>query len=198
MKIFNLKIDVKSFFRRGVGKINDVFGVYLITGYQGSGKTYTAVMLIHELLDHKIYTNIHSLNIKGADIVKFTELDEITGNIENDRVFVIDELSKKFTKESKQDRKFYSWLQQSRKRRRIVLLITQEYLQVPQWLRGVAREIYTTSKIPILPLFKTQKGFAVLDDETKEWNVEPHYTWIYKRTKKVASCYDTMEPINTL
>lgn len=198
MKLFNLKIDLKSFFQRGVGKINDVFGVYLITGYQGSGKTYTAVMLAHELKGHTIYTNIHSLNIKDFDIKYFTELDEITDNIEEDRVFIIDEISKKYTKECKQDKKFYSWLQQSRKRRRIVLLITQEYLQVPIWLRGVAREIYTTSKIKLLPFFKTQKGFAVLDDETMEWTIVPHYTYIYKRTKRIADCYDTMEPINTL
>lgn len=198
MKLFNLKIDFKSFLQRGVGKINDIFGVYLITGYQGSGKTYTAVMLAHELTGHKIYTNIHSLKIKGMEIEYFTELDEITENIESDRVFIIDEISKKYTKECKQDKKFYSWLQQSRKRRRIVLLITQEYLQVPIWLRGVAREIYTTSKIKLLPFFKTQKGFAVLDDETMEWTIVPHYTYIYKRTKRIASCYDTMEPINTL
>ena len=56
-------------------------------------------------------------------------------------------LSKKYTKDSHIDKAFYSWLQQSRKHNRQVYLITQEYLQVPQWLRGVANLVYTTKKI---------------------------------------------------
>lgn len=115
-----------------------------------------------------------------------------------DRVFVIDELSKKYTKECKQDRSFYSWLQQSRKRRRTTLLITQEYIQIPFWLRGIARYVYTTTKLAFFPLFKTYKGYAVLDEQTKEWTIDPLETYIYKRNKIIGSFYDTMEPIQTL
>lgn len=200
MKLFKTNIDFKSFLKRGTKKINDNFGCSFICGYQGSGKSWLAVYILVKYIEpnRKIYTNIKSLNIPNREISYFEKLDEITDNIEMDRVFLIDEISKKYTKECKQDRKFYSWLQQSRKRRRTTLLITQEYIQIPTWLRGIARYVYTTTKLPIIPIFKTYKGYAVLSEETKEWEVEPEEIYLYKRTKDISSYYDTMEPINVL
>lgn len=93
---------------------------------------------------------------------------------------------------------FYSWLQQSRKRRRTTILITQEYIQIPFWLRGIARFVYTTTKVPILPIFITYKGYAYLSEDTKEWEIDPQEIYIYKRNKYICNYYDTMEPINTL
>lgn len=199
VKLFNNNIDFKSFIQTSSPKINDNFGVVFVTGYQGSGKTYFAVYWLYKYAKKgkHIYTNIKSL--KGFENVTYFELlDEITDNIESDCIFIIDEISKKYTKECKQDRKLYSWLQQSRKRRRQVLLITQEYVQIPVWLRGIARYVYTTHKMPLLPFFVTEKGIAQLDDETKEWYVVPEERFIYKRTKKISNLYDTMEPIPTL
>lgn len=199
MKIFNTNIDVKSMFRSKPKVIKDNFGISLITGYQGSGKSYLSIYILYKYLekDRKVYTNIKSLKIPDREIVYFEKIDDIVDNIEMDRIFIIDEISKKYTKDCKQDKLFYSWLQQSRKRRRTVMLITQEYLQVPIWLRGVARFVYTTTKLPILPFFITYKGYAVLN-ENMEWTVEPEETYIYKRNKYICNFYDTMEPINTL
>lgn len=198
MKIFNTIIDTKSFFKKGIKSNSDDFGIYLITGYQGSGKTYFGIYLLNQLKPElKIYTNIKSLRISGRNIEYFEKIEDITSNIEEDRIFIIDELSKKYTKESKQDKLFYSWLQQSRKRKRIVFLITQEYLQVPIWLRGIARFVYTTNKLPLFPIFITRKGLPVLNDDM-EWTITPTLSFIYKRNKFIASQYDTMEPVNTL
>lgn len=199
MKIFNTNIDLKSMFRSKPKVIKDNFGISLITGYQGSGKSYLSIYILYKYLekDRKVYTNIKSLNIPDREIVYFEKIEEIVDNIEMDRIFIIDEISKKYTKDCKQDKLFYSWLQQSRKRRRTVMLITQEYLQVPIWLRGVARFVYTTTKLPVLPLFITYKGYAVLNEDM-EWTVEPEETYIYKRNKYICNFYDTMEPINTL
>ena len=200
MKIFKTTIDIKSFFKKAPNKINDDFGVSFITGYQGSGKTYFSIYILVKYIDPSriIYTNIKSLHINGRNIRYFEKIDEIIDNIEEDRVFVIDEISKKYTKEARQDKLFYSWLQQSRKRRRTTMLITQEYLQIPIWLRGVARYVYTTSKILFFPIFKTYKGYAFLDEDTKEWSVQPEEIYIYKRNKSITNLYDTMEPVNTL
>ena len=199
MKLFNCNIDFKSFFRLAPKKINDDFGVSFVTGYQGTGKTYLAIYILVKYIDPKrvIYTNIKSLHIPDRKIVYFEKINDIVDNIESDRVFVIDEISKKYTKESKQDMYFYSWLQQSRKRRRTTLLITQEYLQIPIWLRGIARYVYTTNKLPVLPIFKTLKGYAFLNED-KEWSIDPIETYIYKRNKSICKLYDTMEPVNTL
>ena len=200
MKIFNTNIDFKSMFKSKPKQIKDNFGVSFITGYQGSGKTYFAVYILVKYIEpnRKIYTNIKSLHIPNREIEYFEKIDDIVENVEMDRVFVIDEISKKYTKDCKQDRLFYSWLQQSRKRRRTTLLITQEYIQIPFWLRGIARFVYTTTKIAFLSIFKTYKGFAYLSEDTKEWEIDPQEIYIYKRNKYIASYYDTMEPINTL
>lgn len=199
MKIGKNFIDIKSFFKKQPEKINDDFGVAFITGYQGSGKTYFAVYNIYNFFkDYKIKTNIQSLEIKGYDIEYFTKLEEITNEIEEHVVYVIDEISKKYTKEAKQDKQLYSWLQQSRKRKRYVFLITQEYLQIPMWLRGIASVVYTTNKIALLPIFKTIKGYPILDDTTKEWTIDPKNVIIYKRNKKISDFYDTFEPVNVL
>lgn len=199
MRIFNTHIDLKSMFKKKPKEINDNFGVSLITGYQGSGKTYMSVYIVYKYFEpnREIYTNIKSLKIPNRTIHYFEKIDEIVDNVEMDRIFIIDEISKKYTKDCKQDKLFYSWLQQSRKRRRTTILITQEYLQVPIWLRGVARFVYTTTKLPILPIFVTYKGYAVLNEDM-EWTVEPEERYIYKRNKYICLFYDTMEPINTL
>lgn len=199
MKILNTNIDIKSIFKTQPKKIKDNFGVSFLTGYQGSGKTYLAVYILVKYIEpnRTIYTNIKSLKIPNRDIVYFEKIDDIVNNIEMDRVFVIDEISKKYTKEAKQDKFFYSWLQQSRKRRRTTLLITQEYIQIPFWLRGIARYVYTTTKLKFIPIFRTYKGYAYLTED-KEWAIDPIETYIYKRNKYICNYYDTMEPINTL
>ena len=46
MEIFNRKIEFKSFFKKGLPRIDDRFGVYFICGRQGSGKSYYAVKLL--------------------------------------------------------------------------------------------------------------------------------------------------------
>ena len=45
MKIFKTDIKFKSFKYKKVRYIDDSFGVYLITGKQGTNKTYYAVYL---------------------------------------------------------------------------------------------------------------------------------------------------------
>ena len=198
MKILKFKILTNTFFKRGIKNIKDDFSIFLITGYQGSGKTYFAVQELANLSsDRTIITNIKSLNIPNRKIIYFTHLYEIYNINDNKCVFVIDEVSKAYTKESKQDKAFYSWLQQSRKHQRYVYLITQEYLQVPTWLRGVANKVYTTRKF-IFNLFITSLGVPLLNDETKEWETSNFLYIIYKRTKKIANMYDTFELTNSL
>lgn len=124
-------------------------------------------------------------------------MDDITDDIEENVVYLIDEISKKYTKDARQDKKLYSWLQQSRKRKRYVLLITQEYLQIPMWLRGIASMVYTTHKVRLLPIFKTVKGYPYLTED-KEWSVEPVGFYIYKRNEYICKMYDTFEPVSVL
>lgn len=144
-----------------------------------------------------IYTNIKSYKSTRNQVKYFEKIEDIWDNTETGVIFLIDEVSKRYTKDTKQDLKFYSWLQQSRKHKRYVYMITQEYIQVPIWLRGIANRVYITSKVPVLPIFKTTLGIPVLN-ENYEWVVNELVTIYYKRTKKISDLYDTYESINVL
>lgn len=202
MRIWKYDIRLDTFFRRGIKEVEDPWGVYCITGFQGSGKTYFAVYLLKSMKnDYKIYTNIKSLYIQNKNIEYFTRIEEITDNIEQNCIFVIDEISKRYTKNSTQDKAFYSWLQQSRKRGRIVVLLTQEWKEVPMWLRRPVRFMYTTRKLGFLPFFITSIGDGLnctFNTDTNEWECPIISYIVYKRNKSIANLYDTFEPIDTL
>lgn len=192
------KIDFKSFFKKGITPIKEDFGIFLICGYQGSGKGYYATYnLIRNHINKVCKTNVKTLHTSTNKIEYFTKIEEIYHDTDENQVYIIDELSKKFPKNAPLDRDFYSWLQQSRKKSRYVYLITQEYINVPQWLRGVANMVYCTSKVKFLPLFITYLGKPILDDNM-EWTIEIKDAIIYKRTFDVASSYDTLEGIEQL
>lgn len=195
--MLKVKIDFKTFFQRGIKSINDDFGIFLITGYQGSGKTWYSIYLMEKNHNKIIYTNIKSYKSNRNVVKYFDRIEDIIENVEDNCIFLIDEVSKRYTKDSKQDLQFYSWLQQSRKHKRYVYLITQEYIQVPTWLRGIANRVYTTSKVPFLPLFKTSLGIPVLNEDY-EWGIDVYALVIYKRTKHISNLYDTFESINNL
>lgn len=196
--MLKMRIDFKSLIQKKPNKINDDFLVCLITGTQGSGKSYFAIYHNENFdTDKTIYTNIKSYKSKKHKVIYFDKIEEIYTNNATHCIFIIDELSKKYTKDSKQDKAFYSWLQQSRKHNRYVYLITQEYLQVPTWLRGVADKVYTTTKMPF-GLCKTSLGFPVLDKETMEWGIDTIGFVIYKRTKKITELYNTFEFVDEL
>lgn len=196
--MLKIKIDLKTFFQKSPKKLDDDFGIFLITGYQGTGKTYYAIYLMEKLKNQKIYTNIKSYSSNSNKVEYFEKVEDIYNNVEDNCIFLIDEVSKKYTKDSKQDLKFYSWLQQSRKHKRYVYLITQEYIQVPTWLRGIANQVYTTNKVPVLPLFYTSLGYPELTTDTFEWTINTYALVIYKRTKKITERYNTFESIDTL
>ena len=81
MKIFNSQIDIKSFFQRGVKKNKEDFFVVLITGYQGTGKTYLGLYLLNQLPnDRTIYTNIRSYKNKNKKVIYFEKIEEILDN----------------------------------------------------------------------------------------------------------------------
>lgn len=198
--MLKIKIDFKSIFKKGIKNVKDDFLVALINGSQGSGKSYYAIYQAEVIFSKPItiYTNIKSYKSSKHNVVYFSYISDLYNNHDTHCMFIIDELSKKFTKDSKIDKAFYSWLQQSRKHHRYVYLITQEYLQVPNWLRGVANLSYTTKKFPLLPLMITTLGIPTLDKDTCEWGLNELAIRIYKRNKSITKLYDTYELINEL
>lgn len=197
--MLQLHVDFPSLFRQSLPKLDSRFLIALINGYQGSGKSYFAIYILEKFYpSSKVFTNIHSYKSDKHDVNYFHYLTEIYNNIEKNCIFIIDELSKKYVKDSKIDLAFYSWLQQSRKTNRVVFLITQEYLQVPNWLRGVANVSYTTSKLIFRNIMKTSLGTPVLDKDTCEWTLNVFGYYFYKRNKIYGIKYNTFECIDSL
>lgn len=207
MKIFKYDIRFSTFFKKGLPKLDDNYGCYFITGKQGSGKSYFACYLASrqpKKLVNKIYTNIHSLKIPGYEICYFNKVQELYFNTDEYCIFIIDEIARKYNKTSKTDDQFYAWLNQSRKRKRIVILITQEWRELPMWIRRPAKFMICTRKTPVLNLF----GFytSILGDaenltfnkDEGEYECPPLLYIIYRRNKVIADMYDTFEAVNSL
>lgn len=207
MKIFNTDIRFSTFFKKGLPRVDDRFGIYFVTGRQGSGKGYYSLMLLLQQdknLCNKVYTNVHSLNVPGYDIYYFTKLNELYYNTEEYCIFLIDEISRKYDKNSKTDTQFYAWLNQSRKRKRIVILITQEWRELPMWIRRPAKYMISTKKTYLLNMFGIYTSIVgdaenmVFNKDEGEYECPPILKIIYKRNKKIADMYDTFEAINEL
>lgn len=206
MQIFNTRIEFKSFFKKGLPKIDDRYGVYFVCGRQGSGKSYYAVKLVlaqDKVTCARIYTNVKSLNIPGYEIVYFDNIKDLYFNTDEYCIFLIDEISRKYDKTSKTDTQFYAWLNQSRKRKRIVIMITQEWRELPMWIRRPAKIMITTKRniLSNFGIYTTIIGDAenlVFNKDEGEYECPTIKRIIYKRNQKIANMYDTFEAINNL
>lgn len=207
MKLFKYDLRLNTFFKKGLPKIDDRFGVYFVTGRQGSGKTYYSVMLLlsqSKNLVNKVYTNIHSLKITGYDIEYFDKIDTLYYNTDQHCIFLIDEISRKYDRNSRTDTQFYAWLNQSRKMHRIVILVTQEWRELPMWIRRPAKYMITTRKTKIigkLGFYTSVVGDAenmIFNKDESEYECPPILYIIYKRNKRIADLYDTFEAVNQL
>lgn len=205
-KLKDYKFDFKSFFKKGLPPLDDRFAVWVIHGRQGSGKNYVSV---YELLKQSkdivknVKTNIKSLKVPGYKIEYFDRMQEIVHDTQEYTIYIIDEIARKYDKTSRTDMQFYAWLNQSRKRHRIVMLITQEWKELPMWLRRPVKFSFSTQPFGprFLHLFCTSIGDAenmYLDKDTLEWECPIIEKFVYKRNKYIADMYDTFEAINDL
>lgn len=212
VKLKNVRINWKSFLKKGLPKLDDRFAVYFVTGRQGSGKTYYAISLALKQMNYspklkskiKIKTNIRSLKIPNVDIEYFTSIQSIYYDTDEYCIFIIDEIARKYDKNSRTDTQLYAFLNQSRKMHRVCIMITQEWKEVPMWLRRPVKYMITSIKVPLLSHFGltcTSVGDAenmIFNKDTLEWDCPILYYIIYKRNVSIANLYDTFEPINML
>ena len=87
--MLKMRIDFKSLIRKKPDKINDDFMVALITGTQGSGKSYFAIYHNEKDHNHKIiYTNIKSYKsllslvyfLESSSIMKIQDVSSLSYN----------------------------------------------------------------------------------------------------------------------
>lgn len=207
MNFFKYKIKLNTFFKKGLSPIDDRFGCYYVCGRQGSGKSYYSILLLlsqNKSLVNKIYTNVHSLNIPDYNIEYFDTINELYFNTDEHCIFLIDELSRKYDRNSRTDTQFYAWLNQSRKRKRIVIMITQEWRELPMWIRRPAKFMITTKKNRLLGRFGIYTSIVgdaenmIFNKDEGEYECPPIQFIVYKRNKETAEMYDTFEAINQL
>lgn len=206
MELFKTRLEFNTIFKKGLPRIDDRFGVYFVCGRQGSGKNYYAVKLLlaqDKNICASIYTNVHSLKIPGYNIKYFNKAEELYYNTEEYCIFLIDEISRKYDKSSRTDTQLYAWLNQSRKRKRIVIMITQEWRELPMWIRRPAKFMISTHRcfLSRFGIYVTTLGDAenmVFNKDEGEYECPTIKKIIYKRNKYIADMYDTFEAVNQL
>lgn len=190
-------LDIKSIFKRGIHVSDSIYGVYAFVGFQGSGKTMNAVAFCRRNAPmggaDKIHTNIDSLKIPHHYVSQTGELNPSW----RDCFVILDEVHKAYPKNSKTDQFFYSFLQESRKHHRVVILITQEWKEVPMWLRRPCKFIVGNRRLVANVLCED-----IQDARTMKWSEEENdYVCdtiqrnIKKWNKCIAELYDTEETI---
>lgn len=207
IKFKNYKIEYKSFLKKGLPPMDDRYGCYFITGKQGTYKSFYAIKLImaqDKSTCNKIKTNMKSVKIPGYKIEYFDKVSDIYKDTDEYCIYLLDEVARKYDKNSRTDKDFYAWLNQSRKTHRIVIMITQEWKELPMWIRRPAKYMITTIKNPLLKflhLNHTIIGDAenmVLNTEEMEWECPPISHIIWKPNKYISDYYDTYEVVNDL
>lgn len=210
-KIF---IEFATFIKKGFRKVNNKFGLYLYTGKQGTGKTYSAVKFIDKLSDKEdiyLITNIKSFseNFSGSkyspdifSIIKIVELLEKNGNKKQvviffDEIFTVCEKSGSLTPQ------ILSFLSQLRKRNIIFVSTAQEWSEINITFRRYCRYQISCNMVAIPIINRAIVINRINDGDGIVWNNELQefiapllQTNISKGLKKIIDMYDTYETIS--
>lgn len=203
LKLLKVKINIKSFFRKGFKKIDNDFGVVCVSAKQGEGKTLNCLHTLYDNKSKKIYSNI---SLTGLDYTSFTGLQGLLDLYYNedihDCVIFYDEIFSALTKSSKITTEVLAFLSQMRKRKILFITTCQEWLELPMTLRRYCRyniEVHTFNTPFFCICIK-----SIFDAYSMKWdNLQNEYiapkigTEIYKPSKKIANSYDTYEVVKT-
>lgn len=208
-----LNIDVESFTKKGFKKTDDAFGVYLYTGKQGTGKTYSAVRFCENFRDENtvIITNVKSYadRCKCVYIISFIDIMEYCKNElkkKNKRKIIIffDEIFTVIEKSGSLKKSFLSFLSQLRKRGIVLISTAQEWSEINITLRRYCR-YQIDCNMRNLKLNKNALCVnSINDGDNIKWNNDVQEfiaplieTNIFKGNKEIIDKYDTFEIIET-
>ena len=203
MKQNNIRIKLKTFFKKGFQVETGPYGVYCYVGKQGSGKTYSVIEYLHEHSNLKIYSNVKSIkDLQYTYIANFDDLLSIENTEDENIIIFYDEIFSALTKNDKMSKEVLSFLSQMRKRKIIFLTTAQEWLEINVTLRRYVRfqidcEIRNFFKRSYL--IKTfHDGDLIHWDNLLNDYVSPILeTTISKMQITIANSYDTYETINS-
>lgn len=204
-----IKINWKTFFKKGVKTSRGTWGTYCYCGRQGEGKTSSLIAFLHDNKNLEIYCNIK--NIKGIDYTYYEGFDGLLSikkfldkqlPSKKQIVIVYDEIFTQLDKYSKIGKEVIDFLCQMRKRKIIFLTTCQCWAELPLTFRRFCRYEIECHIIPT-PFFSViVKSFY--DAENMSWDkdlqdfVAPIIaTYISKVRKQILTSYDTFEKISS-
>ena len=198
----HLHIDFKSFFKKGFKKRDESFGVYVYTGFQGSGKTYSAINFVtsqRNMRKCNVITNIKSyyktqngillesyiellklgkkvenIVIYEADIMKIIDFVNTYVDGDNDKNILIlfDEIFTVIEKATRLQKQILAFLSQMRKRKIIFVSTAQIWSEINITFRRYARFQISCNMLSF-PILKYAFLFNVVSDATQmKWSDE--------------------------
>lgn len=196
----HLHIDFKSFFKKGFKKRDESFGVYVYTGFQGTGKTYSAVKFVAHQRDIRfcnVITNLKSYyktqngilldeyirlleqNIKvqnrviyEPNIMKIIDFVNkyVDGNNDKNILILYDEIFTIIEKNKSLQKEILSFLSQMRKRKIIFVSTAQIWGEINITFRRYARFQISCDMFSI-PILKYAFLRNIISDATKmKWS----------------------------
>ena len=208
----HVHVDLKSLFKRGFKKTDNLFGLYCYTGKQGTGKTYSAInFLIKNKILHNyiIITNVTSFKV-FPDTIYMTNINEIIDfmveheNDEKKYILFFDEIFTILEKKTAINKKILSFISQLRKRKIIFVTTAQEWSEINITFRRYVRFQVSCNmfSLPILKLAfllnKVNDGDGIKwDNDSQDWIAPTIATNFMKGNLSIIESYDTFETIKT-
>lgn len=208
----HVRINFKSFFKKGFKLIKDKFGCYCWCGKQGDGKTYSVVQFcldkVKQNPHYKIVTNVYSFAMTCSDlnIIYNRDFYDIihkfeSGVYDTDYIIFYDEIFTLIEK-GKLGKDVLTFISQLRKRGIYLLTTAQEWLEINVTFRRYVR-FQIDCKMFAFPFTKTaiaineiNDGYKIHWDNTQNEYVSPRIkTTIKKGLLQVINSYDTYEVI---
>jgi hypothetical protein len=204
-----VRINIKSFFKKGFLSKNNEYGLYCFVGKQGKGKTYSAIKFLEEQIqDRVILTNVYSYYYNVKDEKEIFYLENISDLIKkaiflqknNKKVIVFyDEIFTILEKKQAINKDILSFISQLRKREIIFITTAQEWLEINITFRRYCRYNINCNNINIIAtIFFNQIGDAenmVFNKDLMDWESPIIQTNIFKSNLKISKLYDTLETI---
>lgn len=201
-----MKIDYKSFTKKYIRPKKNLFptGTMVFKGYQGSGKTLSAVhYLFHlkqEFPDCLIYSNVL---IKGLDDFELIQTDEDLSkaleatNGQNGIVIFLDEAHLFFNKKTGISLDVLTAISQQRKDRRRLIFTSQIWEELDVSLRKQVKEVVACRCIFGKFQYNTiSDGESISYDKLKgTWTAKKLRTELFKHNQQLYDSYDTFQKI---
>ena len=209
-----LFVELNTFFKKGFFKKNNKFGLYLYTGKQGTGKTYSAIKFLEKIRNKQeciTLTNVKSYSKSNIDIEYISDIFRIIGKVEqlekngNNKQIIIffDEIFTVCEKSGSLTPQILSFLSQLRKRNIIFVSTAQEWSEINITFRRYCRFQISCNMVSIPFINQALLVNRINDGDGICWNNELQefiapllQTNISKGLKNIIDLYDTYETIS--